>query len=465
MSVPEPPTLRLAKRRPSSPCLVLGAVFLLLVGVACSSGPSSSVTATSRPAAQPVSVGAVTDISGTACDPASAEVEDASWHEFVYAAWICLPRGPIGAGIMRIGFARSTDGGRTWGAPLDMPGSDQGWDPAVAVAPDGTLYVSFMTTRAGYMLPVVDVSRDDGATFPQSVAVRPPVSGNFGDRDFITAGPHGVAYLTWDYAPTKQYLREQCAPGGSCSFAAGELNAVVQASADYGATWGPVSHVSPGFPDGGADLAPLLLGPGGRIDAVYQAMTVAGAPTYRVGAAHLYFTSSADGGRTWTRPAQIGPQAGSVATTTWWIDGAIAQDAGGTLYITWDTQAAGSDTGWLAYSANNGATWSAPVRVTADATAAPNIVQAAGGQPGLAYVGWLSDSSPSGYAQYLRVYQVGHGWLTKPIRASTQFGRPATWPGDTFGIATLPGTPPALVLTWGSAVSGPSRIYSARITF
>ena len=464
MSVPGRPTLRPIGWHCARPCLILFAAILLLGIAACGSSASPVAARTAAPSAsQPASVGAVTDISGTPCDPASAEVEDAAWHEFVYAAWICLPRGSAGA--MRIGFARSTDDGRTWSAPLDMPGSVRGWDPAVAVAPDGTLYVSFMTTRAGYMLPVVDVSRDDGATFPQSVAVRPPASGNFGDRDFITAGPHGVAYLTWDYAPTKRYVRDQCPPGGSCSFTAGELNAVIQASTDYGATWGPISHVSPGFPDGGADLAPLLLGPGGRIDAVYQAMTDAGPPTYRVGAGHLYFTSSADGGRTWTRPVLIGPQAGSIATAAWWIDGAIAQDAGGTLYATWDTQAAGSDTGWLAYSADGGVTWSVPVQVTQDAAPVPHIVQAAGGTPGLAYVGWLSDSSHSGYAQYLRVYQVGRGWLTRPLQVSAQFGRPAVWPGDTFGIATVPGTPPVLVLTWGSAVTGPSQIYSARVTF
>jgi hypothetical protein len=464
MTAPGPPTLPSARRRPARLCPVILAAFLLLTGAACGSGAGPVTARTTGPAATlPVSVGPVTDVSGTACDPASAEVEAASWRDFVYAAWICLPLAP--QGTQRIGFARSADGGRTWSAPLDMPGSDRGWDPAVAVAPDGTLYVSFMTTRAGYMLPVVDVSRDDGATFPRSVAVRPPVTGNFGDRDFITAGPSGVAYLTWDYAPTKRYVRDQCPPGGSCSFVAGELNAVVQASADYGATWGPIGHVSPGFPDGGADIAPLLLGPGGRLDVVYQAMTDTGAPAHRVGAGHLYFTASADGGRTWTHPVPIGPQAGSIATTAWWIDGAIAQDVGGTLYVTWDTQAAGRDTGWLEYSADDGVTWSAPVRVTPDRAAVPHIVQAAGGTPGLAYVGWLSDSSPSGYAEYLRVYQVGRGWLTRLVRVSAQFGRPATWPGDTFGIATVPGTPPALVLTWGSAVAGPSRIYSARVTF
>jgi len=414
-----------------------------------------------------MSVGAVTDISGSTCNPDDAEVEDASWHDFVYAAWMCLPAGRLGliAGTMRIGFARSTDGGRTWSKPLVMPGSDTGWDPAVAVAPDGTLYVSFMTSRAGYMLPVVDVSRDDGVSFPRSTALQPPVRGNFGDRDFITAGPRGVAYLTWDYAPTNRYVKTQCPQGGSCGLTAGEYNTVVQASTDYGATWGPIGHLSPGFPDGGSDLAPLLLGAGGRIDAVYQAMSVTSTPPYTTGPGNLYFRSSADGGKTWTPPVLIGAKAGTIAGTTWWIDGAITQDAGGTLYITWDTQAAGRDTGWLAYSADGGAMWSAPVRVTPDATAATHIVQAAGGQSGLAYVSWLSDSSPRGYAQYLRVYEVGHGWLSGPVQVSKQFGRPASWPGDTFGITTVQGSPAALVLSWGSGITGPSQIYSARVTF
>lgn len=454
----------------------VAAVILLTTAAAACSSTASSLSATgtpprpaSQPASLPVSIGTVTDISGSTCDPDDAEVEDASWHDFVYAAWMCLPAARLGqtGDAMRIGFARSADG-RTWDGPLIMPGSATGWDPAVAVAPDGTVYVSFMTSRNGYSLPVVDVSRDNGASFPRSVPVQPPAGGNFGDRDFIAAGAHGVVYLTWDYAPTSEYVREHCTPGGSCAFTAGEFNTVVQASTDYGATWGPIGHVSPGFPDGGSDLAPLLLGPGGRIDAVYQAMTVTSKPPYTTGPAHVYFRSSADGGKTWTTPVLIGAQAGTIANTTWWIDGAIGQDAGGTLYITWDTQGSGTDTGWLAYSTNDGATWSAPVRVTPDARAATHIVQAAGGQSGLAYVGWLSDSSPHGYAQYLRVYQAGRGWLTRPIQVSAQFGRPASWPGDTFGITTVTGTataPTALVLTWGSAISGPSQIYSARVTF
>ena len=431
---------------------------LTTAGVACTGRVVT--TATPQAAAPGVTVGPVTDVSRTACAADNAEVISAAARDLVYAAWICGSKNRPG-----IGFARSADGGTTWSEPVIMPGSSGAWDPAIAVAPDGTVYVSFMRSTAGHSFPVVDVSRDQGKTFPRRANVVPPVKGNWGDRDFITAGPSGLVYLTWDYAPTTKYLRVQCVPGGSCSFEAGELNAVIQRSADYGRTWGPIVPVSPGFPAGGADMAPLLIGRDGRIDVLYQALAITSAKSLTLGPGHVYFTSSGDDGKTWSRPVPIAPDSGSVATSTWWIDGAIAADAAGILYATWDTQASGRDTGWLSYSANGGRTWSPPVRVTPDDTTAPHIVESAGGSPGIDYVGWLSDSSPHGYAQYLRVFAVGRGWLTGPVQVSRQFGKSSVWPGDTFGIATLPDAPtPALVLTWGSAISARSHVYAARVS-
>ena len=427
---------------------------LAAASAACAPGEAHA-SAPVRPA---VTVGAVTDVSRGFCGQ-SAEVEDAAWHGYVYTTWICEPFG--------IAFARSANSGKTWSAPVLMPGSaGPSWDPAVAVAPDGALYVSFMHGAATHNFPVVDVSRDQGRTFPRHVSLVPRPAGNWGDRDFITAGPHGLVYLTWDYAPTAKYLRTVCAAAGSCSFTAGELNAVIQRSADYGRTWGPIMHVSPGFPASGADLAPLLIGPTGRVDVLYQAMAITNRKSLRLGPGHVYFTSSGDGGKTWTKPVRIGPAAGSISTRGWWIDGAIGDDAAGTLYATWDTQASGRDTGWLSYSTDGGRTWSVPVRVTPDNTTAPHIVQSAGGSPGIAYVGWLSESSPRGYAQYLRVFEVGHGWLDGPIQVSRRFGSKSVWPGDTFGIATLPGAAvPSLVLTWGSAIASRSHIYAAQVSF
>jgi hypothetical protein len=291
------------------------------------------------------------------------------------------------------------------GKVIPCPG---GGDTELAVDPVGRLYFNDLSL-ANFSVARSD---DQGKTFPQHVNVVPPPKGNWGDRDFITAGPHGLVYLTWDYAPTTKYLRIICAAGGSCSFAAGELNAVIQRSANYGRTLETDRRVSPTRP-AARNLAPLigpaadrrcLPGPVG-----HQQETVAlGRP--RV----LPHPATGERG-----PVGRGrPVHRDESTARWWIDGATAGAAAEALYLAGDTQAKARDTGWLSYSANGGKAWSAPVRVTPDSTTAPHIVQSAGGARGIDYVGWLSDSSPRGYAQYLRVFQVGRSWLDAPVRVS-----------------------------------------------
>src|SRR5207253_9492813 len=138
----------------------------------------------------------------------------------------------------------------------------------------------------------------------------------------------------------------------------------------------------------------------------------------------------------------------------------IALDAGGNLYATWDTQGGSGDgtaddNGWLAYSTDHGQHWSAPIQAPADRLDVPHIMQVAGGGSGVAYVGWLSNSDPRGYAQYLRAFSVKSGWLSAPVQVSTEFGDSSVWPGDTFGISTL--SPSDVVLSWGSATPERSK--------
>jgi hypothetical protein len=401
--------------------------------------------------------GSVVDISH-ACRGQNAEVEQATWHSYVYEAWMGCHNS--------IGFARSADGGRTWTAPVVMPGSPGAWDPAVAVSPEGVLYVSFMNSDDTYSFPVVDTSFDHGRTFRQKATLVPPDQGNWGDRDFTAAGPHGVLYLTWDYGPSAALVTDICSAGGSCAFATGDLNVVIQKSTDYGRTWSPMVHVSPGFPASGGDSAPMVVEPDGRIDMSYQGYNITNLKTYAMDPAYTFFTSSADGGQTWSPPVQVGAPVGTMSLAEWWIDGAISGDAAGNLYITWDTQGLSTDVGWLSYSTNHGRTWSAPIRVTPDRTDAPHIVQVAGGPPGVAYVGWLSSSSPRGYAQYLRTFSIGRGWLSGPQTVSRRYGNTGIWPGDTFGISTLGAARHTVMLSWGSAVSGSpdSEIFAAPVT-
>lgn len=474
------------------PARVAGALAVLVIGpvlAGCSGGPATGTARTpastaSRAAAPTASraaaptpapvpgaaaVGPVTTLS-RACRGGNAEVEQAAdaSRGYLYVAW-------IGCGGIR--FARSANGGRSFSKPLSLATSGVTDGPALAVAPDGTLYVTYMVRSNGYWHPVVAASFNHGRTFPQVSSPMPPVRNNFGDRSFIAAGPHGAVYVTWDYAPSVATLLTAVGKAGSGYYLAGDLNAVIQKSSDHGKTWSPVTWVARGVPANGGYMGRLLVEPGGRIDLLYLGHHVSNNGSYRLGPGHIYFTSSVNGGRTWSAPVEIQPRSGQVALDSWWIDGAIGRDAAGNLYATWDTQSSGTDTGWLSFSADDGRTWSAARRVTPDSGRGMHLMAVAGGWPGVAYVSWLTDSSARGYAQYLRPFSVRDGWLSAPVRVSRQFGRASVWPGDTTGISVLPGSAPGaspdggqrVVLSWGSATGRlqkpQSRIFSSVVSF
>ena len=434
------------------------AVLLTLTGPPglAAPGAGASLAAARTPATAPGAVGPVTQVSH--CPGQNAEVETATGApRYVYDLWI---------GCGGIGFARSTDGGLHFGASMTAPGSaGHSWDPAIAVGPDGVVYISFMHQAGGHMYPVVDASFDHGMRFPQVSPLLPAKRGNWGDRDFIAVSRTGIVYVTWDYGPSAALIKLLCNKTGSCAFKAGDVNSVIQRSSDGGKTWGPITPVGPNFPRGGGYSAPVLVEPGGRVDLLSWGHRVSDPPSYALRPGHEFFSSSASEGATWPRhPAEVGPSAGSIALPTWWIDGDLGRDAGGNLYATWDTQGPAGDIGWLATSADDGRSWAPPVRVTPDRDKAVHIVEVLGGPPGVAYVAWQTDASPHGYATYLRPYSPGKGWLGPRIVVSSAFGNPAIWPGDTFGIAPLAGGPlPRLVLSWGSATGQhrDAEIYAA----
>jgi hypothetical protein len=430
-------------------------------GIAAAFAPPAGVMA----ATASYSVGPISNLT-TSCAGQNAEVEQAvdPTLGYVYEEWM---------GCSGIAFARSLDGGRSFSSPISVPGSVgsnvNSWDPALAVAPDGTVYATFMIARSAQWYPVVAASFDHGAHFTQISPLVPPVAKNWGDREFIAVGPDGTVYVTWDYGPERTSVTFICASSGSCAFATGDLNVVMQKSSDHGKTWGAMSYVSPGFPASGGDSAPMVIEPDGRIDVLYQGYHITNTTTYAMDPAFSYFTSSTDHGATWTPPTRVGGQGGTMSLSEWWIDGAIGRDAGGNLYATWDTQGTNSDgspndIGWLSVSTDGGQRWSAPIQAPADQLNVPHIMEVAGGAAGIAYVGWLSNSNPLGYAQFLRTYSIGHGWLSAPVQVSSQFGDSAVWPGDTFGISALSAS--QVVLSWGSAVptSGKkSDIYATTI--
>ncbi len=428
---------------------------------------TAAVASTSQ--ATGFTVGPPTTVSA-ACPGQNAEVLQAVDRRlgYVYEEWM---------GCRGIGFARSTDGGHTFDAPIALPGTRgliNSWDPAVAVAADGTVYAAFMIAKAGDYYPVVATSFDHGVSFPQLASLLPPDHKNWGDRPFLAAGRDGTVYLTWDYGPDRSVVTYICDPNGSCAFATGDLNVVIQRSHDHGKTWGSMIPVSPGFPASGGDSAPLLVEPNGTIDLSYQGYHITNPTTYTMDPANTYFTSSTDGGATWSRPVRLGRPDLTMSLAEWWIDGAIGSDSAGNLYTTWDTQGT-SDVGWLSFSTDHGKHWSHLVRVTPPAGDALHIMEVAGGSAGIAYVSYLTDASGA-YQLYLRPYSITKGWLTSPILVSPKSGDATVWPGDTTGISTLSDAEHGthgdrevthVVVSWGSATgaSPTSQIRVAIVDF
>ena len=337
-----------------------------------------------------------------------------------------------------------------------MPQLGYSWDPSVAVGPDGTVYVGYMVEGSTQIYPVVAASFDHGISFPQVTQLIPPDQNNWGDRVFLAVGPDGAVYATWDYGPWISYIQLICSQGGSCSFSYGDLNAVVQKSTNRGLTFSDMVHVSPHFPGGGAEAAPMVVESSGQVDAYYQADRTLNQQDFKLAPGGGHVTSSVDEGDNWSKPFFLTSSTGKVALEVWWIDGSIGIDAGDNLYATWDVQGKNSngtpnDIGWLSYSTDHGKNWSKPIKAIPDKLAVPHIVEVVGGANGIAYVAWLSDSDSRGYAMYLRTFSIKKGWLGPPVRISKDFGNSSVWPGDTFGISTR--NPNTLVLSWTSALA------------
>ena len=440
-----------------------------LIGLAVATAAFSSSFA-SAAASGPTLTGPV---QVSTCSGKNAEVEQATDPSlgYVYEDW-------MGAGCQNISFARSLDGGASFQSPFSVPGSAgstvNAWDPALAVSSDHVVYAAFMVAKNSQWYPVVATSFDHGKTFPQVAFLTPPDAKNWGDRDFIAADPNhpGTVYLTYDYGPNRSSVTFACAANGSCGFSTGDVNVVMQKSTDYGKTWGPMAAVSPGFPNSGADSAPIFVEPGtGRIDVLYQEYPISNVPTDNMGPGVEEFTSSMDGVN-WTSPVAVGPKNGSMSVDEWWIDGALAVDSAGNLYASWDTQAGfpfglGTvDTGWLSTSTNHGKTWSKPVQVT-DSNPVPHIMEVTPGSAGTVYVSWLTQVA-AGYAEFVRPFALAGGWLTPAIQVSGGiYGDPNVWPGDTTGLSTLASN--EVVLSWGSGVlvnnQPKSEIFSAKVVF
>jgi hypothetical protein len=108
--------------------------------------------------------------------------------------------------------------------------------------------------------------------------------------------------------------------------------------------------------------------------------------------------------------------------------------------------------------------WSGPIQAPSDALNIPHIMQVSGGPNGIAYVAWLTSSTPAGYSLFVGEFAIRGGWQSAPFQVSTQYGDTSVWPGDTIGVSTV--APGRVALSWGSATSTTgkkSEIFAATV--
>jgi hypothetical protein len=168
---------------------------------------------------------------------------DSPWHGDLYVAWTQFRARESG-----IRFARSSDGGRTFSAPIeisDRPGSpqdtlgaDEGTD--LAVGPGGTVYVVW-SDSTGLLL---DRSDDGGRTFGEDTRIR-----RTGEIVFPVAGvarASGYPSLELDPRTGRMYV-------SWVDTSAGEADVYLVTSADRGHSWSEPVLVSGDPPGSGVD--------------------------------------------------------------------------------------------------------------------------------------------------------------------------------------------------------------------
>jgi hypothetical protein len=315
--------------------------------------------------------------------------------------------------------ATSTDGGTIWErAPLPVSrcagaGARQvrfASDPWVSVGPDGRIYVSTLSDVVSVL-----TSTDWGAHWSPAATVR----GRYlSDKPTITADPRrpGTAYLTWsDYLPTR--------PPGT------ESDEVVSITHDGGRSWStPRVVLGHGSARGPEDGQVLVDSRTGRLY-VLMAWVVNG--FIRPGQpGAMMISSSDDGGVHWSRArtfaaAYAAPQPRNQVIRSSPQIPSFAIDREGTLFATWQDarfSRGARDEVLFMRSADGGAHWSTPRRLSVPTSGRAIIPTIAAGAAGSLAVIYLQvDKGPALEARYRIATSADRGRTFHDAVASSRF--------------------------------------------
>ncbi len=238
--------------------------------------------------------------------------------------------------------------------------------PRLAAGPDGALYVAFVDEQAieGRRFPAsvlkLAASTDGGRTWGAPIIVHPdpgfPTGHTFHN---VAVGPDGVVYVSWlDGTAKDRYRQDHPAP----PMMEGDMHGHAKTPDEPGTDLAVARSA-----DGGQTFATPVVVASGTCECCRTALAVADDGTLYAAWRHIYpgterdiaAARSDDGGATWTAPARVHDDGWAIEACPH-AGPALSFTEAGDLAVAWPTGADGRAGTWEAVSADGAQTFSAP---------------------------------------------------------------------------------------------------------
>ena len=364
-------------------------------------------------------------------------------------------------------WAISADGGATF-RHQRLPGPPDGYtygDPSVAFGPGGEIYYATLMTTGGDSVSTIGVAKstDGGLTFGAPVDVASSISNSASaqDKDGLAvdtspSSPHrGNVYVAWTYLASP-----------------GQTFIVFARSRDGGQTFDPSIHLSPAD-FYGVGNATIAVGPGGEVYVAFEDGHILpdGISILKSTDGGVSFTGPF--GVAAFNGLRILTGGGGVRASSY---PSLAVDASGRVHLAFAVtkSTATSDRADIVYSrsVNGGVNWSAPVTLNDDATpttqAFPWIAAAADGIIGVKWADRRNDAhldgltdvymtiSPDGGATWGKNFRITEtNWVYGPVDTATV---PRSYHGEYDGLAADGGN---FYLSWSDERGSDPDVYFA----
>lgn len=241
----------------------------------------------------------------------------------IYVVW----EGEAG-GARRIFFSRSTDGGATFAASANLsPGAGDSRLPAIVAHGKGKVYVAWQDSTGPGRQILLTRSPDGGKTFDSPRPVTPHAAGTRAAA--ISVEARGAVILVWQ------------------GTAKGTPGVVFSRSTDRARTFSPPRLLVPGVRE---RQAPAVANADGEIYLVWRDRVA--------GRWEILFARSSDGGETFTPPLNVSHTPGLANAP------AIVAIGRGRIAVAWQDDRTGTPQIFMARSADGGITFSAPANVS-----------------------------------------------------------------------------------------------------